>query len=121
VPAADLHAAIRRAGRLAMADISTAAEARAAVAMGVDFVGTTLSGYMEGPVPEAPDFALLGAIAGCGRPVIAEGRIRSPEQARAAIEAGAFAVVVGSAITRPEHITEWFATAVAGAGEARAA
>lgn len=120
-PAADLFAAIRRSGRRAMADISTAAEARAAVAMGVDFVGTTLSGYMEGPVPEEPDFALLRAIAGCGRPVIAEGRIRTPEQAGAAIAAGAYAVVVGSAITRPEHITAWFATAVAGAVEARAA
>jgi N-acetylmannosamine-6-phosphate 2-epimerase/N-acetylmannosamine kinase len=121
VPAADLFAAIRRNDRLAMADISSAAEARSAVAMGVDFVGTTLSGYMEGPVPEEPDFALLRAIAGCGRPVIAEGRIRTPEQARTAIEAGAYAVVVGSAITRPEHITEWFAAAVAGAVEARAA
>ena len=121
VPAADLYAAIRRNGRLAMADISSAAEARAAVAMGVDFVGTTLSGYMEGPVPEEPDFDLLRALAGCGRPVIAEGRIRTPEQARMAIEAGAFAVVVGSAITRPEHITGWFATAVADAVQARAA
>ena len=37
-----------------------------------------------------------------------------PDQARAAISAGATAVVVGSAITRPEHITEWFARAVAG-------
>ena len=121
VPAADLLSAIRRSGRLAVADISSAAEARAAVAMGVDFVGTTLSGYMEGPVPEAPDFALIRTIAGCGRPVIAEGRIRTPDQARTAIEAGAHAVVVGSAITRPEHITEWFATAVAGAARASAA
>ncbi len=121
VPATDLLAAIRRNGRLAMADISTAAEAAAAVAMGVDLVGTTLSGYMEGPVPEMPDFALIRAIAGCGRPVIAEGRIRTPEQARTAIASGAFAVVVGSAITRPEHITAWFATAVGDAAKARAA
>lgn len=113
VPAADLLAAIHGHGRLAMADISTASEAEAAVALGADLVGTTLSGYMEGPVPDAPDNALVRAIAHCGKPVIAEGRIRTPEQARAAIEAGAFAVVVGSAITRPEHITEWFATAVA--------
>lgn len=113
--AADLLAAIHRHGRFAMADISTSAEAQAAVAMGADFVGTTLSGYMEGPVPDVPDLALVKSIAGCGRPVIAEGRIRTPEQAKAAIDAGAFAVVVGSAITRPEHITEWFATAVADA------
>ena len=89
--------------------------------LGVDFVGTTLSGYTGGSVPELPDFALIAAIAHCGRPVIAEGRIRTPDQARAAIEAGAHAVVVGSAITRPEHITEWFATAVAQAAGSRAA
>ena len=115
VPAAELLARIHRHGRLAMADISTESEARAAAACGADLVGTTLSGYMEGEVPDEPDFALASAIADCGKPVIAEGRIRTPEQARAAIEAGAFAVVVGSAITRPEHITEWFATAVADA------
>ena len=112
-PIADLYAAIRRHGRKAMADISTEAEGRAAVGLGVDFIGTTLSGYMGGPVPEDPDLPLVAALAGCGRPVIAEGRIRVPEQARAAIAAGAAAVVVGSAITRPEHITEWFARAVA--------
>jgi N-acetylmannosamine-6-phosphate 2-epimerase/N-acetylmannosamine kinase len=43
--------------------------------------------------------------------VLAEGRYRTPAQARLAIEAGAYAVVVGSAITRPEHITAWFAEA----------
>ena len=121
VPAADLLAAIHRHGRIAMADISTAREAETAARLGADFVGTTLSGYMEGPIPDAPDLALVRAIAGCGRPVIAEGRIRTPDQAKAAIEAGAFAVVVGSAITRPEHITEWFATAVADAAGRRAA
>jgi len=121
VPAADLLARIHHHGRLAMADISTAREADAAARLGADLVGTTLSGYMEGEVPDAPDFPLIRAIAGCGKPVIAEGRIRTPEQARAAIEAGAYAVVVGSAITRPEHITEWFATAVSDAARRRAA
>lgn len=121
VPAADLLARIHHHRRLAMADISTVQEAEAAARLGADLVGTTLSGYMEGEVPDAPDFPLIRGIAGCGRPVIAEGRIRTPEQARAAIEAGAFAVVVGSAITRPEHITEWFATAVSDAARRRAA
>ncbi len=120
-PAADLLAAIHGHGRIAMADISTAAEAETAARLGADLIGTTLSGYMEGPIPDAPDIALVKAIVGCGKPVIAEGRIRTPEQAKAAIQAGAFAVVVGSAITRPEHITEWFATAVADAVERRAA
>jgi putative N-acetylmannosamine-6-phosphate epimerase len=120
-PAADLLAAIHGHNRIAMADISTAAEAQTAAHLGADLIGTTLSGYMEGPIPDAPDLQLVKAIVGCGKPVIAEGRIRTPEQAKAAIQAGAFAVVVGSAITRPEHITEWFATAVADAVERRAA
>ena len=120
-PAADLLAAIHGHSRIAMADISTAAEAETAARLGADLIGTTLSGYMEGPIPEVPDIQLVKAIVGCGKPVIAEGRIRTPEQAKAAIQAGAFAVVVGSAITRPEHITEWFATAVADAVERRAA
>jgi N-acylglucosamine-6-phosphate 2-epimerase len=40
--------------------------------------------------------------------VIAEGRIRTPAEARAALDAGAFAVVVGGAITRPQSITATF-------------
>jgi len=79
--AADLCAAAHRAGRLAMADISTLAEARAAFAFGADLVGTTLSGYTGGAEPEGPDFELLASAAALGRPVIAEGRIHAPAQA----------------------------------------
>ncbi len=46
-------------------------------------------------------------------PLIAEGRIHSPAQARACLDAGAFAVVVGTAITHPTTITGWFAGALA--------
>jgi putative N-acetylmannosamine-6-phosphate epimerase len=45
-------------------------------------------------------------------PVIAEGRIRTPHQARQALDAGAYGVVVGSAITRPVEITRWFVEAL---------
>ena len=38
----------------------------------------------------------------------------TPEQAAAAIEAGAFAVIVGTAITHPTSITTWFKVAVEG-------
>jgi len=41
-------------------------------------------------------------------PLLAEGRYRTPEEARQALELGATAVVVGGAITRPQQITRWF-------------
>ena len=47
-------------------------------------------------------------------PVICEGRVHTPEQAAAAVEAGAFAVIVGTAITHPTSITTWFKAAVEG-------
>ena len=98
---------------MAMADISTEAEARAAIAAGADIVGTTMSGYTgPGPTPDGPDLGLVGRCAGLGAPVLAEGRYNAPPLAAAAIRAGATAVVVGSAITRPEHITSWFREAV---------
>ncbi len=99
-----------------MADISNLAEARAAFAFGADVVGTTLAGYTGGAEPEGPDLVLLSEAAKLQGPVIAEGRLKAPAQAAEAMRLGAFAVVVGSAITRPEHITRWFAVAVANGG-----
>jgi putative N-acetylmannosamine-6-phosphate epimerase len=95
-----------------MADLATEADAAPALAAGVDILGTTLAGYLGDAVPAGPDLALVAAFARLGRPVFAEGRYHRPEQAAAAIAAGATAVVVGSAITRVEHITSWFAAAV---------
>jgi N-acetylmannosamine-6-phosphate 2-epimerase/N-acetylmannosamine kinase len=118
VPPQTLCAEVKQRGVIAMADISSLAEARAAFAFGADVVGTTLAGYTGGPEPDEPDLALLGEAAQLERPVIAEGRLRTPAQAGEAISRGAFAVVVGSAITRPEHITRWFADAVAKGGGA---
>ncbi|MHB2170157.1 putative N-acetylmannosamine-6-phosphate 2-epimerase [Alsobacter sp. R-9] len=113
---ASLVAAIHAKGALAMADIATLAEARAALEAGVDIIGTTLSGYVgAGPVPAKPDLDLVRACRSLGVPVFAEGRYNEPRLAAAAIRAGAAAVVVGSAITRPEHVTRWFADAVGAA------
>ncbi len=42
-------------------------------------------------------------------PVIAEGKIAREEEAVMALEAGAYAVVVGTSITRPEIITQRYA------------
>ena len=110
-----LHAVKEATGRLIMADISTEAEALAAVDAGADVISTTLSGYTPySPQLEGPDLALVRALAtrNLPVPVVAEGRIHTPEQARAALDAGAFAVVVGGAITRPQQIAARFAQAV---------
>lgn len=113
VPVADLIDAIRQRGKLAMADISTAVEAVTALEAGADYVSTTLSGYTAySPRLEGPDLDLISDLAERGIKPIAEGRIRTPAEAREALERGAFAVVVGSAITRPDVVTQWFVEAL---------
>jgi len=114
VPVPDLVAAIHDQGCVAMADGAFFEDGEKAKAAGADLLGTTLSGYVGGNRdPTEPDLALLRRWreAALG-PVIAEGNIRTPAQARLALEAGAFAVVAGSAITRPEHVTRWFLDAM---------
>lgn len=99
--------------RIAMADIATISEVRNAIALGVDIIGTTMSGYTHaGLPPRMPDINLVRESCALGAPVFAEGRYNEPRLAAAAMRAGATAVVVGSAITRPEHITQWFVDAV---------
>jgi len=100
---------------LVMADCGSLADALNAAEAGADLIGTTLAGYSgERPKTEGPDLDLLEAIAAAGLevPLIAEGRIHTPAQARAALDAGAFAVVVGTAITHPASITGWFDSAM---------
>ncbi len=100
---------------LVMADCGSLADALAAAEAGADLVGTTLAGYSgERPKTQGPDLELLEAIAAAGLsvPLVAEGRIHTPAQARAALDAGAFAVVVGTAITHPATITGWFDAAL---------
>ena len=105
---------VRARGRLAMADRATAAEGRGALAAGAALLGSTLSGYTGGPVPEEPDYDLVAALAALGAFAVAEGRYHRPDQAARAVALGADAVTVGTAITRPEHVTAWFAQAVWG-------
>jgi N-acylglucosamine-6-phosphate 2-epimerase len=102
--------AIHKVGGLVMADISTYEEALMAADVGVDCISTTLSGYTEwSPQQEAPDFDLVNRLSNrLSIPVIAEGRINTPELLEEAFAVGAFAVVVGSAITRPQWITSNF-------------
>ena len=114
VPIDELVRAIHDNGIIAMADCATAAQAWQSVELGFDVLGSTLSGHIGGPIPEGPDLELVSRMASMGRFVVAEGRYQSPKDARAAIRSGADAVVVGSAITRPEHITSWFVAAIRG-------
>lgn len=91
-----------------MADVSTVEEATNAERLGVDMVGTTLVGYTAATKGDEPLQVLQQVIAGSNIPVIAEGNIDTPDKAKKALELGAHAVVVGSAITRPQCITEKF-------------
>ncbi len=94
-----------------MADVSTEDEGRRAFAAGADVVATTLAGYTPySPSVDGPDLALVGRLSRAGR-VIAEGRVSTPEQLAACFDAGAYAVVVGRAITRPQDITARFVAA----------
>jgi N-acylglucosamine-6-phosphate 2-epimerase len=103
---------IHEHGRIAMADCSVISDAEQALGEGAEIIGTTLAGY-TGPVePTEPDFALITSVSKLTPHVIAEGNVRTPEQAATALAAGAFTVVVGSAITRPEHVTSWFRAAL---------
>lgn len=97
-----------------MADISTFEEGVAAVEAGADIVATTLSGYTPySRKVEGPDFALLEKLAKTlSVPVIHEGRISHPSEARRALDLGAYAVVVGSMITSPKRITEAYVEAL---------
>ncbi len=86
-----------------MADISTLAEGLHATRCRVDLVASTLSGYTPASRPgPGPDLDLIAELAAATSvPVVAEGRLHTPEDVRAAFERGAHAVVVGSAITEP--------------------
>jgi N-acylglucosamine-6-phosphate 2-epimerase len=93
-----------------LADIATLEEGLAAQEAGAAAVSTTLSGYTDdSPHLEGPDFELIENLAHrLSIPLFAEGRITTPAQARHALELGAYAVVVGTAITRPWWIAEQF-------------
>jgi N-acetylmannosamine-6-phosphate 2-epimerase / N-acetylmannosamine kinase len=100
---------------LVMADIATLGEALAAAAAGADIIGTTLNGYTEETkANHSFDWPLLKELVRqAGRPIIAEGHISTPEEARRTLQSGAWSVVVGSAITRPGSITARFVQALA--------
>ena len=97
-----------------MADISTYEEGINAYECGVNIVGTTMSGYTpHSPKVDGPDYDLVARLAkDLPIPVIAEGKVHQPEQAKKMLELGAHAVVVGGAITRPLEIAQRFYKAI---------
>ncbi|MCO8304212.1 N-acetylmannosamine-6-phosphate 2-epimerase [Streptomyces hygroscopicus] len=113
-PLRDTVESVHTLGRLVMADVSTADEGVAAAALGADLISTTLSGYTPYSRQQSgPDLALITELADrVDVPVLAEGRVHTPEEARTAIESGAWAVVVGGAITAPAAIAARFAAAL---------
>jgi len=96
-----------------MADISTYEEGLKAQEYGVDLVGTTLSGYTNySRKNNKPDFKLLKKLVDkLNIPIIMEGKISDPIEVEKALEIGAWSVVVGTSITRPQIITKRFARA----------
>jgi len=97
-----------------MADISTLEEGLRAVDLGADLVATTLAGYTPYTIGmKSPAFDLLASlVAGSSVPVVVEGRIWTIEDVRTCFELGAYAVVIGSAITVPQLITRRFVAAI---------
>lgn len=110
-----LLARIRQHQLIAMADCSTLQEGLACHQQGAQLIGTTLSGYTSALTPTEPDLALVSSLSEAGCRVVAEGRYNSPAMAAQAIQYGAWTVTVGSAITRLEHICQWYRDAIQGA------
>lgn len=97
-----------------MADIATLEEAIAAEAAGVDLLASTMRGYTQETEQIRvfqPQF-IAALVTRLKIPVLAEGRVDTPQQAAEAFRAGAHAVIVGTAITRPEVMTERFVAAL---------
>ncbi|MGH9586674.1 MAG: N-acetylmannosamine-6-phosphate 2-epimerase [Acidobacteriaceae bacterium] len=100
--------------RPVLADVATLDDALAAEAAGADAVATTMYGFTpETAGARAVNWAMVEEmVKRLGVPVIVEGHISQPEEARRALEMGAYAVVVGAAITRPESISTRFVAAM---------
>ncbi len=114
----DLLEAVHTAGCVAMADCADYDTGMMLAKHGCTFIGSTMSGYTDlDNTPNEPDYAIVTRWVEQGLNVIAEGRYNSPERAAKAIELGAFSVTVGSAITRVEHIAQWFVNSIESANK----
>lgn len=99
-----------------MADISTYDEGINAYKCGVDIIGTTMNGYTDQSIKKNITNAELVKllVKDVDIPVIAEGKVHYPHQVKEMLDAGAYAVVVGGAITRPLEIAQRFVNAAKG-------
>lgn len=97
-----------------MADVATLDEGLRAADLGIELIATTLHGYTENTRDsQTPAFRLLrNLVQKAGVPVVLEGRVRTPDHLRRAFDLGAYAVVVGTAITGMEWLVRSFAQAV---------
>ena len=113
-PTKEIVLKIKKANRLAMADCSNLDDAKNAILEGADIIGTTLAGYVGKQVKDTdkPNIKLVKEFKKLNCFVMAEGRYNSPELAKKAIQAGADAVTIGSAITRIDNITSWFVKSI---------
>ncbi len=108
--------AIHAAGAIAMADCRCIEDVRRGFEAGCEICSTTLShgvAAVDCVASDGPDLPLLEQAARefPGMPVVCEGRVHSPADAEAAFAAGAWSVVVGTAITHPTSLTKWFVAA----------
>lgn len=101
-------------GGAIMADVDSVDAGVAAAHAGADAVATTLSGYTGGERAIEPDLALIAALADeVDCPIVAEGRIRTASDLIAAHQAGAWTVVMGTAVTNPFDHTAYLRAALA--------
>ena len=63
---------------------------------------------------EGPDIPILKAATSefPEVPIVCEGHVHTPTDAKLAIDAGAWSVVVGTGITHPTSLTSWFKAAI---------
>ena len=102
---------IHSKNKMAMADIAEFNEAKEAYELGANIISTTLSGYTKNTenTPDTPDFNLLQkCVKELKCPIILEGKTKDYKDVKHAFELGAYAVVIGSMVTRPHKIIEEF-------------
>lgn len=100
--------------QLFMADCSCVEEGLQAEQLGFDLLGTTMAGYTPYTKgTKLPDVTMIKALVEQSKkPVIAEGGIWCPEDLKRVLDTGAWAAVVGTAITRPRDITRRYVEAI---------